>query len=301
MNAHLSLVWGCAILEGESEAMSFNPFSSGDPDELLIREVREKAQRLAESGRQQLEIGQFVNDLAGKVDNLRKYRPSVFSRGQFLDISNLLDQYPYESVANVVASLSSTSLTVGSSALYGVSETYLSSFEVREEKAGERSAAHALWLTVTAKADEPLVVSLMRRFGLDKASVGQESPLSFFETAMATIRRPPLEESASAPSLLSMRSAIEKTIDSLVARRPTQEPAGNWETKVRSIAKQMKLDSISDLTVDEWVNQLAWLIKNLSSSKDKKIAREICESRLRRAILFLRGLLEGLNSDKLKR
>ena len=198
-----------------------------------------------------------------------------------------------------MASLSSASLTVGSTTFLGLDETQYALSDL-ESNTGEQAAVRSLWLTVTGRAQEPAISDLMRRFGLDRSPPAQQSPLGFLETAMATFRAPPLHEGAAAPALLAMRSAVEKTIDSLFDRKPEQERAGNWEKKVRAIARQAKLESISEVTIDSWVRDLYWLIDKLSSAKDKAVTREVCESRLRRAMIFLRELLEGLDPDMLR-
>ena len=299
--AHLS--WereSCYSCGRENLVSSNERLPAEDPDEKLLREVQEKARRIVESNREQMETAQFIDDLAGKVNDLRIYCPSIYSRDQFLYLNILLDQYPHTAMAQITSSLSSTSLTLGSAAFLEIGEEYLTTFG-ECKKTDEQLAASGLWLTVTRKADEAALSAVMRRFGLDKSPKGQESPLSFLETAMATFRRPPLQEGAAASSMLPMRSAIEQTVLSLFERKPTQEPAGNWELKLRVIAKQTRLDHISGLTVDSWVQQLLWLLDNLSSAKEKRSTRDICESRLRRAMLFIRELLEGLNPGKAKK
>jgi len=269
-----------------------------EPSSKLLADVAKLTRQIAESGREQLELGQFMLDLTEGFSATLEYRPSMFPREQFIELRDRLSQFPLQEIASFTRSVSSTSLTLGSTIFAGFSDTELSSFA--SAKTPEQAAYNKLWLVVTRKANQPRVFEFMRRFGLDIARTGKESPLSFLEAALAAFERPSKEQDVSASSLIPMRSALEGTVDSLFARRRAQEPASGWEEKIRSISTQARRDGISDLTVSSWASQCHTIIQNLSLAKEDRIPRSVCESRLRSVQAFIAEFLEGLDPHKMR-
>ncbi len=79
------------------------------------------------------------------------------------------------------------------------------------------------------------VRSLLLEFGFDKPQhPGDKSPLDLFDMAHDAFAKPIMSGNPSTTSLIPLRECIQAVIDELIARRPSQEPAGNQKAKIQS-------------------------------------------------------------------
>jgi hypothetical protein len=148
------------------------------------------------------------------------------------------------------------------------------------------------------KRDE--LLALMRQFGLAKAYPGKKSPIELFEIAWASYERPVLASSPVSTSLIPMREAIESTLQELLRRRPVEEAAKNQRSKILSIGRQLAHAGITEEDTQTWANNWERLVDELSDAKQGNYSRDEWRDVLRRAILFLQELLQGIDPAKFR-
>jgi hypothetical protein len=147
------------------------------------------------------------------------------------------------------------------------------------------------------------VTNLLRTFYLDIAPSGKQSPLEYFETAHRAFESPISEGNPAITSLIPMREAVETALDELLKLRPQQEATGKSHgKKISFICKQFKKDAVSDVVVQEWVDQWQDISdRDLSASKRYRMTRDEWNRKLNRATLFLHSFLTGLDPHKLRK
>ena len=126
--------------------------------------------------------------------------------------------------------------------------------------------------------------------------------MSLFITAHQAFKAPVTSDNPIITSLIPIREAIEHSIERLLKKRLYQEEAKSWASKIRSIGKQLRYDSIPLETVESWAQQWTEMLdKQLSPAKDQDISRDEWRFRLQSATLFLKAVLSGIDPKKAKR
>lgn len=149
--------------------------------------------------------------------------------------------------------------------------------------------------------DEAEILDLLRSFQFDSAFEGKKSPVELFETAYSAFHQPVTKDDPVSTSLIPIREGINIIIDTLIKRRPRQEPAKNEIQKIQSIGNQLKIESISMDTINNLAYQWKMILdKYLSPAKQEDISRKEWGFRLNQVNLFIRSFLEGLDKSKMR-
>jgi hypothetical protein len=148
----------------------------------------------------------------------------------------------------------------------------------------------------------------MRSFGLAKPPAGKKSVVELFETAWAAYDMPVTTSFSANTSLIPMRECLEMAIDELLKKRPSQESVrGGWLGKIASLFKSLGRAGVTEADIQGLMNQ--WqnparpdlaLEDELSSAKTANYGRGQSMDVLRRATIFLKQLLTGLDPAKLR-
>ena len=100
----------------------------------------------------------------------------------------------------------------------------------------------------------------MKRLKLDRVKAADRRPLDLLEAAYLAIRYPAASQGGASTALLTLRAAIDSSIEELLRRRPVQEETANRRERVLSVGRRCgkrglgpaHFDSIA--TDDEFVN-----------------------------------------------
>lgn len=281
-------------------------------DELvrLIRLSKEKSIRVTKLAGDYLSWGQYVSDLSEASDAVIGFGLSIN-----VDWESTIDSWQRinEHQDNILATFGKVPIrpimTSGSSVAYKMS--YFARPEnivlnvSPEKREDAQVAANNLSQVINRLANREEVLAIMSEFGLANAAPDKQSPIELFQSAWAAFEKPVTENSPVITSLIPMRQSILDTVEALLRRRPKQEPAKSHEAKIISLGSQLAREGISMDEIMSWA--VRWgakggsgLVDELSGSKDKKYSREEWNDLLRRATLFIRELLEGIDPAKLR-
>jgi hypothetical protein len=270
-----------------------------------LDEGEKKGRELAKKGRKLTEAGQFMVDLSRST----RAAVNVYRREHYLEpLNSSWDTYN-KKADQVLGGLGESflrgfSVTGGSVAFDTASALSPAVVQIsfnQDEWPEVRRHFDAVRDVVSRVTNKDKVMELMVAFGLDTAPQGKKSPLELFQTAHAAFEKPVAEGNPIITSLIPMRESIQLSIQELLRKRPKQEPSGKQSDKIRSIAEQLKRDSMSTYTIDHWADQWCELLdNNLSPAKEQDISREQWQHRLDQATLFVQSFLTGLDAAKMR-
>jgi hypothetical protein len=106
--------------------------------------------------------------------------------------------------------------------------------------------------------------SLMQRLGLDRRSGSRRAPLELLAEARGALEVPAFTHGALTSVLIPLRECIEAAIAELLRRRPTQEPAGKAQEKLRSIGRQCHRDGLDAAYFERLALESEALLDDLS-------------------------------------
>jgi hypothetical protein len=264
----------------------------------------EKGKLFSNAGREMTEAGQYIIDLSNSVQSvLQFYKPINYIEDLNSSWDLLNDQLDtalgsIQPISPVVNSTSgSVSVTSSDVFNYENIRTY-----VPENRINEAEMAIDIINQITNRiADKEQIISLMKKFNLDRAFSGKKSPLELFHTAHNAFEAPVHEYDPVVTSLIPIRESINLMIIHLLKERSTQEPCRNEREKIKSIGRQLKKEPLAESVILSWADQ--WhTMKNedLSPSKNKAIPRKEWQYRLNKSTIFIRSILEGLDNNKLR-
>jgi len=144
------------------------------------------------------------------------------------------------------------------------------------------------------------VKAQLKALRLDSRPGALQSPVDLLEDARLALDRPGRNESSALGAWVGLREAIGGTLSELLRRRPTQEPASNYQDKVESLGRQcgrkdLSTEHFSGLGVD-----LQTLMNTLSEGKDRTVERERLARIFNDGLLFLEAFLGSLDAGRLR-
>ena len=143
--------------------------------------------------------------------------------------------------------------------------------------------------------------SAMRRLGLNSRRGNKQSPLDLIDAAQAALEWPVLKDGGPVSILISLRESILAMLGELIARRPSQEPAGKDSEKVVSVGRQCGHAELPSAFFEGLGEQVAVLLNDFSGSKQAEIPRERLVEQFNRGLLFINAFLRGIDERKLRR
>jgi len=274
--------------------------------ERLIRESKTKSGDIAKLAGDFLQWGQYMADLSEASDKVLQY-PSPSN----IDWEDIIGSWQHvnEQQDCVLASVGSVSIepvisSSGSRIAYAMIDFAKPGNLIQNvsiEKQGEaRAAAERLGQVIDRLGNKETVLSLLRQLGLASAVPAKKSPTELFEIAWAAFEKPVTQNSPVVTSLIPMRECINGTIETLLRRRPKQEPAKAQYDKIVSIGSQVARDGVLPSDIQSLADRWTKLVDELSGSKQKEYSREEWRASLRRATLFFMEFLQSLDPTKMK-
>lgn len=283
--------------------------TESDPENILDRileDVEEKGKRITDIGRNLTEEGQSMADSANatrEVVHVVKIPPNIEFLIDDWNLANQQADIVIDQLGKIdVPTFNSTSGTAGSSASASFEEASLLLIVPKEDHPRLVMALENFYKVSERAVDADEVGNLMKSLHLDQAPTGRKSALEQFEIAHAAFKTPVADRNPIATSLIPMRESIRAAIDSLLQMRPKQEKTKNEWSKIESIGRQLKRNSLPDEIITSWANQWKYYLqKYLSPAKEDDISRDEWRRRLVSSTLFLKGFLSGLDPAKLKK
>jgi hypothetical protein len=145
------------------------------------------------------------------------------------------------------------------------------------------------------------VDELLKATGCDKPySPGIRSALDHFQAAWNLYRQATNNTRKPLGPLLEVRACIDETMASLLRRRRSQSPAGNGESKVRTLLNQLRSPDISDDSVTRIATQFTGLYADLSDAKQAEYGYETTGLNLLAASEWLSALLACIDVTRLR-
>jgi len=300
------------MLGADLRAYGVNEMSREEPKdrlERLIRESGEKAIKITQLTGNIAQWGHEVSDLANASNKVIQYPPPPgFNRENAIGAwEQVVSQE--DSVLSGLQRFSIPPVTTsGSAAAFSMAEFANPNAFVCNVPPGKHEAAcndaEQLGYVLDKLADKESVLTVMKQTDLNMAATGKKSPVELFEIAWAAFEKPVTTDSPANTSLIPMRESIKESVEHLLRLRSKQELTRNEYAKILSIANQLAYDGTSQADIQSWADRWSGkggLLDQLSSSKGKNITREEWRGLLRKASLFLREILQGLDHKKFKK
>jgi hypothetical protein len=279
-----------------------NNESSKDILKEEINNLKGNAKKIKEKGREAVEYGQSIDDIADAtlgILNVTKKTPSL---GPVLEDFRILNEQTRKLITQfwqidfnpVDSSTGTTNLSISSS-------FHPNLVLPLNDKSSHKKIIdkyHRIEELTQKNANEAEIMNLMKDFGLDKSIKGDKSALEQFQIAQEAFKKPVKEENPASTSLVPMRECLRTTIDHLLRRRPKQEVTKREEEKIISIGMQLKGASISQNIICSLADKWKTILRDLSSSKEESISREEWQYRLNQATIFLKSFLTALDPQK---
>jgi hypothetical protein len=272
----------------------------------LFAEGQATGQQIVELGGAITRYGQEMRDLSGSCEKVMRYpAPSGFNPGFAVSAWQNYVADGRKILLGAASMFSGATTTAGCPAAsamapYANEDAIVTNVE-SDDQPQARADVQQLRRTLDNTMHKDEVISLFKRFGLDKARPGKQSPLEQFEIAWATFEKPPITTTVPAvASLIPIRESIEETIERLLLRRPHQEAARNWDRKVESIGKQLDVDGTSPERIVSLANRWSKLQNELSGAKIARATRDEWHIVLITATLILAEMLSLIDPSKLR-
>jgi hypothetical protein len=193
---------------------------------------------------------------------------------------------------------------VGSNAVAAATSSVAAYFEVVALPLPDRKAVEAAEKEFREKSDLGRLLGEikgeMRRLRLDFERERLRTPLSFLDEAEAAIRVPVVADGV-ASALLTLRSAIDRAIEELIRRRPTQEEAPNRREKILSIGRHCSKPGLLAEHFESLADSDRVLYGQLSGlGKRGAISRAEVVNLFHSSAQFLRALLMAVDETRLR-
>ena len=285
--------------------MSKDDSSSKEPVKKEISDLKDKAKKIKEQGRNLTEFGQSLEDLADatwgyieSVDNTPSFAKVI---GDFKLLNEQTGIVLAQSSMMDYGSVYSTTATASLSVINDLHPNLILPLNEASKHETIITKYHEIEEVTERNANEAEIIELFKEFGFDKAPSGRKSILEHFNIAQSAFKNPVTDENPVSTSLIPMRECIRAMIDTLLKYRPQQEKTRKEEDKITSIGQQLKKDTIpEDLIIslaDKWRIILG---EDLSSAKEININRLEWKHRLTKSMLFIKSLLTALDVQKFK-
>ncbi|MEE9255304.1 MAG: hypothetical protein V3U43_10235 [Pseudomonadales bacterium] len=138
------------------------------------------------------------------------------------------------------------------------------------------------------------------RLGLDKRLGSSRSAAELLEEACHALDQPSTEPASPVAVLLSLRESIQAAIVDLLPKRPSQEPAKNWQDKVISIGRQCGWRDLSPGHFERLGTDVESLMDSLSGAKRETCARQELIRRFDGGLLYLRSFLGSIDETRFR-
>jgi hypothetical protein len=189
------------------------------------------------------------------------------------------------------------------SSLYADKEEFIYkvyTFSEENKQKGIKAISNLVTFVETSNTKEK-ALSIMQEMGFNEKSSERLSPTEQFVIAYEAYEVPVTNDNPASTSLIPIRECISGILEDLLRRRPVEEKARNQRLKIISIGRQLKLDDIEQLIVEDWADEWLQLLDNLSSSKESTFSREQWRTLLQEATNFIIGFLSVLDIVKVNR
>ena len=142
----------------------------------------------------------------------------------------------------------------------------------------------------------------MKRLKLDRGKAAYRRPLDLLEEAYLAIRYPASAQGAASSTLLTLRGAIDCSIEELFRKCPVQEEAGSRRDRVLSIGLHCGRNGLALAHFDSLAADDEVVNRELSGGGRKAVMErpELAKQFLRGAE-FLRALLRSVDGTLLRR
>jgi hypothetical protein len=140
----------------------------------------------------------------------------------------------------------------------------------------------------------------IRRLGLDSRGGDSKSALQLLEEARVSLEIPVAEDGGAAGVLLAFRACINACVSELIRRRPLQEEAKTWKTKMASLGRHCGLARLNAAHFDNLGVEVEAMNDQLSAAKDKGLSRTEIQQLFTKGLLFLVSFLTSIDETKLR-
>lgn len=138
---------------------------------------------------------------------------------------------------------------------------------------------------------------LLLKWGFNTARSGKQSPYEKFNNAHSQYELDKLSHL----SLIEMRECIKLIIETLLLKRPFQEPTTNEGMKIKSICFQLQRNGLERQFVLDLAEQWHDLDNSLSVGKQSDLSKDEIRRKLAQATTFIGSLLMNLDLSKVKK
>jgi hypothetical protein len=144
------------------------------------------------------------------------------------------------------------------------------------------------------------VLNEMVRLGLDRRLGSDRSAAELLKEACHALDQPSAEPASPFAVLLSLRESIKAAVVDLLPKRPSQEPARNWQDKVISIGRQCGRRDLAPGHFERLGTDAESLIDSLSGAKRETCARQELIRRFDGGLLYLRAFLGSIDETRFR-
>jgi|MudIll2142460700_1097286.scaffolds.fasta_scaffold13376_2 hypothetical protein len=289
--------------------MSEDSKNSNKKDEFLhiLKNVEHDAQDMIFKGREIVEQGQFIADLASCNEEYISCLPddSALSERQW---NNQIDSWRrlhnYASSANSIYGkidrlyFATDSTSVASSA--AISLAYIPSLPPPSQEPARKAFERFSRIIEKSHILKELE-SEIQRLELTTSMSNNESILSLLSQTDQAFKVPSISEVSSVAVLIPLREAINRTLADLLQRRQSQEKTKNNQEKVRSICAQCCFSGVDDTQIEQLANEANDLNKLLSEAKQEAMNRDSVRELMNRGFLFLRSFMRTLDKNRMRK
>lgn len=289
--------------------MSEDKKNSKKKDELLdiLKNVKRDAHDITSKGREIVEKGQYMSDLASCNEEYIRCLPNdsalsqkqwdtqINSWGRLHNVAtSAIDIYGKMDHLN----FATDSTSVSSSA--AISTVAIPNLPPPSQEPARQ--AFARFSNIIEKSNQIKEIEHeIDRLGLTVSPLNRESILSLLSQAEKSFKAPSVLGVSPTAVLIPIREAINRAFADLLPKRLKQETAKRIHEKVQSMCSQCSHDEVDNTQIELLATEAFDLINLLSTAKQETMNRETVREYMNRGFLFLRSFLRTLDENKLKK
>jgi hypothetical protein len=272
----------------------------------LLSDVESQAERVEALGQDIARSARLARDVVGPVRDIIRNTPVEALSKEALDrqaetwrawqsVAGKIEQARTNVGSLTALSVASTSTSTGMIAMVSSTPVWSAPLPADVEAAKRRLHQTLERFPLAEQAQ-----SLMQRLGLDRRSGSRRAPLELLAEARGALDVPAFTHGGPTSVLIPLRECIEAAIAELLRRRPTQEPAGKAQEKLRSIGRQCHRDGLDAAYFERLALESEALLDDLSGAKQAAVPRERVIERFHRGLLFLNSVMGGIDENRLR-
>jgi hypothetical protein len=282
--------------------------NSAKKDEFLhiLKDVKHDAKKMIEKGREVIERGQFIADLASCNEEYISCIPddSALSQKQWNNqIESWGRLHTYADSANSIYGtvdrlhFATDSTSVSSSA--AISMACIPSLPPPSQEQARRAFERFESIIEKSNILQELETEI-KRLDLTTSTTNSQSIFSLLTQADQAFRVPSISGVSPMAVLLPLREAINRTFADLLQRRQSQERTKNNKEKVLSICTQSSVEGIDQAHIEQLADEAVELNRLLSEAKQESMNRDSVRELMNRGFVFLRSFLRTLDETIMK-